>query len=81
MRNMVPDALSLEYKRDYGCARGQLEFADIVNNPMIASEFCRLGLSLPKKTLDLLGVQLRPGGHDSGNPLLIAVNIGKNIRD
>lgn len=50
----LSDALSLEYKRDYGCASGQLELSDLVNNPTIAGEFRRLGLRLHEETLRLL---------------------------
>lgn len=72
MVNMQSDALSLEYKRDYGCARGQIELADIVNYPPLASEFRRLGLSLPEETLNLLGIHRRSPGDDSRNPLLVS---------
>ena len=34
----APDALSLEYKRHYGYASGQVKLSDIVNYPPIASE-------------------------------------------
>jgi len=65
---MERDALPLEYKRDYGCARRQVELADIVNYPPLASEFRRLGLALPEKTLYLVGAEVRPAGHHSGDP-------------
>lgn len=31
----IPDALALEYKRDYGTARGDLNIADLMNNPAL----------------------------------------------
>ena len=68
---MQSDALALEYKRDYGCARRQIELTDIVNYPPLASEFRRLGLALPEKTLNLVGVHRGTSGDYSGNPLLI----------
>ena len=58
--NSERDALSLEYKRDYGCARGKLELSDLVNHPPIASEFRRLGLQLPEKTFRLVLGDTRP---------------------
>ena len=35
------DALSLEYQRDYGTARGDLNIADLMNNPA-ANGVCRV---------------------------------------
>ena len=43
------DALSLEYKRDYGTACRQLEISDFVNNPFINSPSYILGLLLPEQ--------------------------------
>ena len=41
-----PNGLALEYQREYGSARGNLDVADLVNNPM-ASGKCRVfGLRL-----------------------------------
>ena len=51
---MIPDALAVEYKRDYGYATGELKLSDIVNHPSIASEFRRLGLGLPEESLRLV---------------------------
>lgn len=36
-----PDALALEYKRDYGTARRNLDITNIVNNPA-ANGLCRV---------------------------------------
>ena len=36
-----PDALALEYKRDYGTATGNLNITDIVNNPT-SNGLCRV---------------------------------------
>ena len=44
-----PNALALEYQRDYGTARGELNILDLVNNPA-ANGKCRVfGLSFPVK--------------------------------
>ena len=51
---MIPDALSIEYKRDYGCARGETKLSDLVNYPPIASEFRRLGLRRHEEFLHLI---------------------------
>jgi len=36
-QSMDLDCLSLEYKLEYGCARGDLDIADVVNNPLCLS--------------------------------------------
>ena len=79
MERMVPDALSLEYKRDYGCASGELELADLVNYPPLACEFRRLGLRLPEETLNLLGIQVGPVSDHSSDPLLVTQNAVKHF--
>jgi len=71
MENMQSDALALEYKRDYGCARRQMELTDLVNYPPLASEFRRLGLALPEEALDLIGVHIGPSGHHVSDTLLV----------
>ena len=65
----IPDALAFEYKRDYGCASGQLELADLVNYPPIAREFRRFSLSLPEQTLSLVLGDLRSFSDDSADPI------------
>ena len=48
------DALSFEYKRDYGCATRQLKLSDLVNYPPLAGELCRLGLGFSEESLNLV---------------------------
>lgn len=49
MPQMSTNALALEYQRDYGSARRNLDVFDLVNNPC-ASGKCRVfGLSLTEK--------------------------------
>ena len=69
---MVPDALALEYKRDYGCATGEIELSDLVNYPPIASEFRRLGLSLAEESLRLVLGDTRSVGDDVPDAFLIS---------
>ena len=71
MRTMQSDALALEYKRDYGCARGQMELTDLVNYPPLEREFRRLGLALPEKTFNLIGVHVRSASDYSSDALLV----------
>ena len=65
------DALSLEYKRDYGCACGELELSDLVNYPPLASEFRRLGLLLPEESLRLVLGNTRALSDDISDSFLI----------
>ena len=55
----VPDALALEYKRDYGTARGDLNVADLVNNPAANGECRVLGLGFQEQPVDLFTTKLR----------------------
>lgn len=65
------DALSLEYKRDYGTAFGNLNIADLVNNPAANGECRVLGLSLQKQGADLLRTELSPLLKDRSDPFLV----------
>ena len=70
-----PDALAFEYKRDYGTAFGNLNIADLVNDPTANGECSILGLGLPKQGPDLLGADITSFLDDSANPLLVAEDI------
>jgi len=48
------DALALEYKRDYGTARGNLDIANLVNNPAANGVCSVFGLRLTKEVGDLI---------------------------
>jgi hypothetical protein len=56
----IPDALALEYKRDYGTARGDLDITDLVNNPTANCECRVLGLGFQEQPVDLFPCKLRP---------------------
>ena len=61
------DALSLEYKRDYGTASGDAEISDFVNNPFINSPFSILRLLGQKEFSDLSFAQVSIIGDDSSD--------------
>src|SRR5207245_2726242 len=51
------DALALEYQRDYGTARGNIDVHDLMNDPG-ANGVCRVfGLSLSNEWLDAFRVE------------------------
>jgi hypothetical protein len=49
---MQPNALSLEYQREYGCARRDLDVSDLVNNAVANGKCSVLGLGFPEQTFD-----------------------------
>ncbi len=53
MNQLDLDALALEYQRDYGTARGELDISDFVNNPFINCVSSIFSLSFPEKLSDL----------------------------
>lgn len=72
MRTDAPNALALEYQRDYGTAGRDLNVAHLMNNPA-ASGKCRvLGLSLTEQPLDMLLGHVGALGDDSADSGLIA---------
>ena len=70
----VPDALALEYKRDYGTARGDLDIADFVNDPTANGECRVLGLGFQEQPLDLFPRQLSSFLEDLTDPPLVGVD-------
>ena len=66
------DALTLEYKRDYGLARGDLNIADLMNNPNSEGVICVFGPGFSEELLDLPIVELRMGlNHRPHSPLVL----------
>lgn len=57
MTNPVPDGLPLEYKRDYGTARRNLNLSDLVNNPAAEGKVRIFSLGLPKEFFDGGGIE------------------------
>jgi hypothetical protein len=65
------DALALEYEGDYGTAHGNLEVADLMNDPT-ANGVCRVfGLRFEKQDFSLLGSDLGTFLEDLSNTFLI----------
>ena len=72
--NPIPDGLALEYKRDYGTACGELDVADLVNNPA-ANGKCRiLGLRFSEEALHLVGAELRAFLENPPDPSMVRVD-------
>ena len=72
---MELNGLALEYQGNYGSARGNLDIADFVNNP-VAGGVCNVfGLGLPEKSANGLVLQIRPFTNDGTNSLVLGQNI------
>src|SRR4051812_33420838 len=71
MTNPIPDGLSLEYKRNYGTARRNLNLADFINNPVLSGEGCVFSLGLPKEFLHFVPLQVRSFLDDLANARLV----------
>ena len=68
---LVPDALALEYQRDYGTAHGDLNIADLMNNPTANGECRVLGLGFQEQPVDLFSRQPRSFLKDLTDPSLV----------
>ena len=68
---VMPNALAFEYQRVYGSALGDLDIADLVNNPMFSGKCRVLSLSFAEKSFDDFLVQTRSLLDDGPNPRLV----------
>ena len=57
---VTTDALSLEYQLEQGCAIGDLDLTDIVNNPVAAGLLWISGYGLQEQSLDFLRTESGP---------------------
>ncbi len=66
----VPNGLALEYQRNYGAARGNLDVFDLVNNPA-ANGICSVfGLSFEEQLSNRFFVEFRALLHNRTNPIM-----------
>ena len=78
---MESDALALEYQRYYGTARGNVDIADLINNPAANSKCSVLGLGLPEQFWNNRIGKLSPLFQNSSDPTVIARNIVQHLPD
>lgn len=69
-----PDALALEYKRDYGIARRNIDVADVMNNPNAFGVTRVLGPGFSEKIADLPFVKICTISNDRTDSDLILHN-------
>jgi len=62
------DALSLEYKRDYGTARENIDVSNLLNHPYTQSIVCVFGPGFSEKITDLPVVKISVLPNDRSNP-------------
>ena len=68
---MELNGLAFEYKGNYGGARGDLDLADVVNNPFTEGVCRVLGLGFPEKSANGLILQVRPFTNDRPDALVL----------
>jgi hypothetical protein len=69
------DALALEYKRQYGCARRNIDIANVGDQPFLKGEGRVFGPGFSEKITDLPCVQLGTFPENVSHALLVAKNI------
>ena len=68
------DALSLEYKRDYGTARRNVDLADLINHANLKGVVCVFGPGFKEELTDLLLVQIGVIPDDGADSPLVLKN-------
>ena len=76
---MERNALALEYQRDYGTARGDLNVADLVNDPTAGGKGCISGLSFQEEGFDLSLGKARALFDNGANTFLVSLNAGGRL--
>ncbi len=71
IETLVNDCLSLEYKLLNGAARGNLDIADLVNNPLASGIVRIFGYGFEEQLVDLLGGQAGPVCDDRAEFLFV----------
>jgi len=71
MATIEIDALPIEYKLKYGCARGHLSLSDIVDDSSVLREFGILGGGLQEQIADLTLVSESGSSLNNGGDFLL----------
>src|ERR1035438_4991047 len=77
---MQTTALALEYERDYGIARRNVNFANLVNDPAGQSESGIFCLSLQEQIGDILLANIGPLNNDRADALLVSTRFRRSSR-
>jgi len=68
---MKPNALALEYQRDYGTAHGNIDITNVLDQPFLKGECRVFGPGFAEKLDSLPGVQVGTFLQNSANPFLV----------
>lgn len=71
---MQPNALALEYQRDYLDSRGDLNILDLINNPSASGKCSVFGLGFGEQPSNDIFLQICALGDNAPNSLLVAQN-------
>ena len=71
MSSLDFDALALEYQRDYGTARSDLDIPDFFNQPLVNCVTDIFSLSFAEKSSDIFLREIGILGHDVSNFFLV----------
>lgn len=66
------NALALEYQREYGCARRNVDIADVVDKPLVKGEGRVFGPGFLEQVDSLCFGQVRPFLKESADPLFVS---------
>jgi hypothetical protein len=69
---MEPDALALEYKRQYGSARRNIDITNVTDHPLLKGECRVFGPGFSEKISNLPGVKLGTLLKNVPNALLVS---------
>ena len=68
------NALPLEYERDYGTAKRDMNVADLINNPAASGKCSVFGLRLEEELINVLFPNSGPFRNYGTNPVLVTHN-------
>jgi len=76
---LIPNALSVEYEREYWCSSGYGEIANRVNNPILEGVVRIFGPGFCEELPSLVRCDCRSLYKDRRNPLLIGEQRGQHL--
>ena len=74
MKGIKKNALALEYKGNYGTARGDLDISYIVNNPFVNSPRGILCFGFPEESSDFPRAEIRVMSNDCPDSSLVTID-------
>ena len=72
--SLTPNGLALEYQRDYGSARGNLDVFDLVNNPAANGVCSVFGLGFEEQLSNRFFIEFRALLNNRTNPVVLDID-------